>query len=82
MVRERVPVRKVRGSRRDGRLMFMSLLAGMVTVGGRPQPGEVSERTGRARLCAYVKHSTLNSAIEQELCDRRLEDKANATSSG
>ena len=34
-----------------------------------------------ARLCAYVKHSTLNSAIEQELRDRRVEDRANATSS-
>ena len=43
MVRERVPVRKVRGSRRDGRFMFMSLLTGMVAVGGRPYPGEVSE---------------------------------------
>ena len=41
--------------------MFMSLLTGMVTVSSRPQPGEVSERTGRARLCAYVKHPTLNS---------------------
>ena len=25
-----------KGSKRDGRLMFMSLLAGMVTVGGMP----------------------------------------------
>ena len=54
MVGACVPVRKVRGSRRDGRLMFMSLLAGMVTVGGRPKPAEVSEGTGRARLCACV----------------------------
>ena len=60
--------------------MFMSLLAGMVTVGGRPKPSEVSEGTGRARLCAYVKHSPLNSAIEQELRDRRVEGRANATS--
>ena len=30
---------------------------------------------------AYVKHSTLNSAIEQELRDRRVEDSVNATSS-
>ena len=87
MARARVPGREVRGSRPDGRLMFMSLLAGMVEVGGRrhSQPGEVSEGTGRARLCAYVctyvKHSTLNSAIEQELRDRRVEDRANATSS-
>ena len=64
---------------RDGRLMFMNLLAGMVAVGGWPQPGEVSEGTGRARLCAYVKHSTLNSVIEQELRDRREEDRVNAT---
>ena len=81
MVRVRVPVRKVRGSRRDGRLMFMGLLAGVVTVGGRPQPGEVSEGTDRARLCAYVKHSILNSAIGQELRDRRVEGRANATNS-
>ena len=81
MVRARVPVRKVRGSRRDGRSIFMSLLTGMVAVGGRPQLGEVGKGTGRARLCAYVKHSTLNSAIEQELRDRRVEGRANATSS-
>ena len=58
----------------------MSLLTGMVAVGGKPYPGEVSEGTGRARLCAYAKHSTLNSAIGQELRDRRVEDRANATS--
>ena len=80
LVRARVPVRKVRGSRRDGRLISMSILAGMVAVGGRPQLGEVGKGTGRARLCAY-EHSTLNSAIEQELRDRRVEDRANATSS-
>ena len=83
MVRERVPLRKVRGSSRDGRLI-MSLLAGMVTVGGRPYPVDVIEGTGRARhMCVYVyvKHSTPNSAIEQELHDRRVEDRANATSS-
>ena len=63
--------------------MFMSLLAGIVTVGGRPWPGEVSEGTGRARLCAfaYVKHSTLNAVREQELRDQRVEGRANATSS-
>ena len=60
MARARVPVRKVRSSRRDGRLIFMSLLADMVTVGGWPQLGEVSEGSGRARLCASAKHSTLN----------------------
>ena len=45
---------------------------GMVAVGGRPQPGEVGKATGRARLCAYVKHSIVNFAIEQELRDRRV----------
>ena len=59
----------------------MSILAGMVTVVGRPQLGEVSEEIGRARFCAYVKHWTLDSAIEQELRDRRAEDRVNATSS-
>ena len=54
---------------------------GMVAVGGRPQLGEVGKGTGSARLCAYVKHSTLNSAIDKELRDRRVEDRANATSS-
>ena len=37
--------------------------------------------TGRARLCAYVKLSSLNSAIDPELRDRKVEDRANATSS-
>ena len=31
--------------------------------------------------CAYVKHSILNSAIEQKLRDRRIDGRANATSS-
>ena len=56
----------------------MSLLTGMVAVGGRPQLGEVGR--GPA-VRGYVKHSTLNSAIEQELRDRRVEGRANATSS-
>ena len=64
MVRAHVPVIKARGSKRDGRLMFMSILTGMVAVGGRLQLGEVGKGTGRARLCAYVKHSTL------KLCNR------------
>ena len=54
MVRAQVPVTRVRGSRRDGHLIFMSLLAGMVAVGGRQKLGEVGKGTGRARLCAYV----------------------------
>ena len=37
---------------RDVRLMFVSLLAGMVAVDGEPQLGEGGEGTGRARLCA------------------------------
>ena len=81
MVGAQIASRRVRGSRRGGCLMFMSLLVGMVTVGVRSQPGEVSEGTGRARLCVYVKHLTLNSAIKQELQDRRVEDRVNATSS-
>ena len=76
MLGAHVPVIKVQGSRRDGRLMFMSFLAGMVAVGGRPYPGEFSEGTGRARLCAYAKHSTPHSATEQELRDRVVEDRA------
>ena len=46
--------------------MLMGLLAGMVTIGGMPYPGEVSEGTSHAQLCGYVKHSILSSAIEQE----------------
>ena len=53
----------------------------MVAVGDRPQPIDVSEGFGRARLCAYVKHPTLNSALEQKLCDRRVDHRASATSS-
>ena len=48
-------------------------------IGGMPYPGEVSEGTGYMRT--YVKHSTLISAMEQELRDRRVEDRANATGS-
>ena len=57
------------------------ILTGMVVVGGRPLSGEVSERTGRARLCAHVKILTLNSAIDQQLLDRRVEGRANAIGS-
>ena len=35
----------------------------------------------RGWLWVYVKLSTLNSAIEQELRNQRVEDRANATSS-
>ena len=49
-------------------------------VAGRSQ-SKLAVGTGRARLCAYVKLSTLNSAIDPELRDRKVEDRANATSS-
>ena len=41
-------------------------------VAGRSQSKSVIG-TGRARLCAYVKLSTLNSAIDPELRDRKVE---------
>ena len=78
-MRAHVPVTKVRGFEIRRALDIYEPPGGMVAVGGRPQLGEVVTGTGRARLCAYVKHSTLNSAIEQELLDRRVEDRANAT---
>ena len=49
-------------------------------VAGRSQ-SKSAIGIGRARLCAYVKLSTLNSAIAPELRDRKVEDRANATSS-
>ena len=49
-------------------------------VAGRSQ-SKSAIGTGRARLCAYVKLSTLNSAIDPELRDRKVGDRANATSS-
>ena len=49
-------------------------------VAGRSQ-SKSAIVTGHARLCAYVKLSTLNSAIDPELPDRKVEDRANATSS-
>ena len=82
MVGAHVPVRKVWSLRRDGCSMIMSLLAGMVTVGGKPYPGEVSQGP---TVRDYVR--TLNirlyiiSAIEQELRDLRGDYRANATSS-
>ena len=47
-------------------------------VAGRSQ-SKSAIGTGRARLCAYVKLSTLNSAIDPEMRDRKVEDRANAT---
>ena len=69
----------VRGA--TGARCLSSILAGMVAlVAGRSQSISAIG-TGGARLCAYVKHSTLNSAIDPELRDRKVEDRANATSS-
>ena len=53
--------------------------AGLRLVAGRIQ-SKSAIGTGRARLCAYVKLLTLNSAIDPELRDRKVEDRANATS--
>ena len=69
------------GSKHDVCLTFFSLLTGMVVVGGRPLPGEVSEGIGRARLCVHVKLWTLNFATDQELLNRRVKGRVNATSS-
>ena len=81
MVAAYVPVSKVRGSRRDGRPMFIEHPGGWLRlVAGRNQ-SKSAIGTGRARLCAYVKLSTLNSAIDPELHDRKVEDRANASSS-
>ena len=46
------------------------------------QEGTGREGTGRAYYVrTYVKHSTLNPAIEQALRDRRIDDRASAASS-
>ena len=77
MVRAHSPVRKVRVSRHDGRLMFMSPLADMVTViGSRSQAKLVRGPVMRGYVGMY---STLNSTVEQGLRDRRVEDRTNAT---
>ena len=81
MVGAHVPATKVRDLRRGGRTTLMGLLTGMVAVGSRPRPVDFSEGTGRARLCAHVTYSTLNSAVKQESRDKVVEDRANATSS-
>ena len=49
-------------------------------VAGRSQSKSVIG-TGRAALCAYVKFSTQNFAIDPELRDRKVDDRANAASS-
>ena len=49
-------------------------------VAGRSQ-SKSAIGTGRARLCAYVKLSTPNSAIDPELRERKVGDRANVTSS-
>ena len=81
MVAAYVPVSKVRGSRRDGRPMFIEHPGGYGCGWWQAVASQSAIGTGRARLCAYVKLSTLNSAIDPELRDRKVEDKANAASS-
>ena len=75
-------VTKVRSSRRDERSICMGLLTGMFVVCRRPQPVEVSEVTGvrgSVRTLKF-KHPTLISVIYKELHHRKLENRANATS--
>ena len=55
-----VPVTKIRGSRCDRSSIFMSLLTGMGTVGGRPKPVEVGEGTCCTLLCTQCTLRTLN----------------------
>ena len=76
-----VLVTKVRGLRRDGRSIFMKLLARIVAVGGRLLAVVKSVR--RSAMRGYVRtfNLSLNSAIKNQLLDRSAEDKANATSS-
>ena len=54
-------------------------------VAGHSQAKPVRKPVARISVilyvCTYVKHSTLSSAIEQVLRDRRVADRANATSS-
>ena len=70
------PGYKSSGSRCDGRLIFMSILTGLVGVGGRPQLGEVGKGTGCVRLCAY-------KTLDSKSCHRTgiAWSRANATSS-
>ena len=72
MVRARVPITKVQGSRRDARSMLMSLLAGMVAIGGRPYPGDVS--TGPAVL-GYVSTTNFRLLILLYARDYAMRDQ-------
>ena len=50
----------------------MKLVAGLAAVGGRPYPDEVSEEAPQLTAHTLTSESrTLNSAIDQEKCDRR-----------
>ena len=81
MVRAHVPVTKVRGFEARRALDIYEPPGGYGCGWWQAAARRSREGTGRARLCAYVKHSTPNSAIEQELRNRRVEGRANATSS-
>ena len=73
MVEAHVPVRKVLGLSREYGCGWWQALAQAKSVRGPAVRGYVR--------ATYVKHSTLNSAIEQPLCDWGVKDRANATSS-
>ena len=83
MVAAYIPVSKVRGSRRDGRPMCIEHPGGY-GCGWWQAVASRSQRKGpavRGYVRTYVKLWTLNSAIDPELRDRKVEDRANSTSS-
>ena len=60
--------------------MLRSFLATMVTAGGSPRPVEVSEGSGRVRLCVHVNLRILNYVREQEYHERqKVEGRDNVT---
>ena len=79
-----VPVSKVRGSRRGAPDVYRaSWRVWLRLVAGLSQ-SKSAIGTGRARLCAYVKLSTKFchwKVLEGILRDRKVEGRANATSS-
>ena len=73
MVRAHVPVTKVRGFEARPALDIYEPPGGYGC--GWWQAAAMRSRAGDwpcAAMCVYVKYSTLNSAIEQELRDRRV----------
>ena len=76
------PVNLSSGRRHDGCSMFARFLTGMVALGGSLQPWSESVRGSAVRNYVPTLFRTLNSAMNQELRDRRPEDRANATGSG